>query len=82
MLEETAEDLARPAPGRRTGRAEDLRLRFYPSRGGRADMEGLPLPFALGQFAATHDRRRAVGIVERRRSDVFLVRNFDPRNRR
>jgi hypothetical protein len=44
-------------------------------------MEELPLPFALCQFAATPDLRRGVGIVESRRSDIFLVRNFDPRNR-
>jgi len=64
------------------GGAENMRLRFYPSRGGGADVEELPLPFAVHQFDATPDLRRGVGIVESRRSDVFLVRNFDPRNRR
>ena len=63
------------------GGAENLRLRFYPSRGGRLELEELPLPFAPDQFEATHDLRRGVGIVQRRASDVFLIRNFDPRTR-
>jgi hypothetical protein len=61
---------------------ENLRLRIFPARTASAAVEELPLPFRARQFDATADLRRGVGIVESRRSDVFLVRNFDPRNRR
>jgi serine/threonine protein kinase len=55
-----------------------LRLTYIDLATGRTESEELPLAFT--ELNITHEGRRAVGIVDARQSDVWMVKNFDPRN--
>ncbi len=54
-----------------------MRLGYMDPATGKTEFEELPLSFS--DFNITHDGRRAVGIVDSRQTDVWMVKNFDPR---
>jgi hypothetical protein len=57
-----------------------LRLVYFDPATGRTESEEVPLSFS--DFNITHEGRRAVGIVDTRQSDVWMVKNFDARRGR
>jgi serine/threonine protein kinase len=57
-----------------------MRLAYFDPATGRIETEELPLSFT--DFNMTHEGLRAVGIVDSRQSDVWMVKNFDARNPR
>ena len=52
-----------------------MRLAYFDPATGRIETEELPLSFT--DFNITHEGLRAVGIVDSRQSDVWMVKNFD-----
>jgi Protein kinase domain/WD40-like Beta Propeller Repeat len=56
-----------------------MRLGYLDPATRKTDFEELPLSFT--DFNVTHDGRRAVGIVDSRQTDVWMVKNFDSRRR-
>ena len=56
-----------------------LQLVYFDPATGKTESEQVPLSFS--DFNITHEGRRAVGIVDSRQSDVWMVKNFDTRRR-
>ena len=54
-----------------------LRLVYFDPATGKTESEELPLAFT--ELNITHEGRRVVGIVDARQSDVWMVKNFDPK---
>jgi eukaryotic-like serine/threonine-protein kinase len=57
-----------------------MRLAYIDPASGKTEIEELPLSFT--DFNITHEGRRAVGIVDSRQTDVWMVKNFDSKHTR